>query len=412
MRGGIDDNHRSVVDHRLRKIAGAFRQRGDRRLLSKGIAAQGALVSEIEGGARIVQDLGNIQRAAHVQAKATDGIGGLRLFTAVKRIRSGVQGGVLQPQEHRTGVGGLVAPAIAEAGVLAVVGAATVVAIGFAAAATAAKSAATATSSAAEASASARSAAGALTSTTRTLAEASVDAAGSKTAQAERVAAGGAHPWGKAQSLAAARPAAQARPAICAICAGHAFPPGFVIARLGQTAAGAAIDQQRILGLRAQTGGKIGGRRVCSRVGQRLLAIVGGFHLGILKPWTGGGIRPATWTVTGSPARNGSLPVARPAAGPIARSARIGRAGRRLGETRHFQSPLPGDPLAADRYAVLHGGESEHLDLNIPDTGREFQCVTAGIVGVCHHLGAALSCRDGSSGNPLVGGPNRTCELS
>ena len=92
-----------------------------------------------------MQDLGNVERAADVQAKAADGIGGLRLGVAVKRIRSGVQGRVFQAHEHRTGVGGLAAPPIAETGVLAVVRAAGI--LGAPSASSTAATASTSTSS-------------------------------------------------------------------------------------------------------------------------------------------------------------------------------------------------------------------------------------------------------------------------
>src|SRR5580700_4260449 len=98
-----------------------------------------------------MQDLGDIKRAAYVQAKAADSIRGLRLCVTVERIRCGVKGGVLQPQEHGTGVAGLAAPTVAETRVLAVVGAAPVIAVGAsaAAAASAAKSASSPTPSSA-----------------------------------------------------------------------------------------------------------------------------------------------------------------------------------------------------------------------------------------------------------------------
>ena len=392
MSSRIEDDHGSVVQHRLREIAVALRQCGDRRLLAIGIAAQGALVSQVEAGPRIMQDLGNIERAADVQAKAAHGIGGLRLGAAVERIRSGVQDGVFQLHEHRTGVDGLAAPPVAEAGVLAVVGAAPVVAIAVWAAAstsTAAKSAsAAATSSTAEATSTASGtyAAGAL-------AESSVDAASSETTQAERIAARSAHARGKTQGLAAAGPATHERPAITAASAGHALAPGLVIARLGQAAARAAVHQQGILSLGAQAGGQIGGCGIRGGIGQRLLAIVSGFDLGVLETWAarGRGIR-ATARSTAGPARNWP-----------------GRG--RLSDARHFKSPVPGGWLVADSDLVFHGRESEHLDLDLPDTRGEFQCVTAGIIGVCHQLGGALAGGKGGAGNPLVGGPYRAGEL-
>jgi len=154
------------------------------------------------------------------------------------------------------------------------------------------------------------------------------------------------------------------------------------------------------LGLGAQTCAQIGGRRICGCIGQRLLAIVGSFDLGVLKPWAGRGI----WPVAGPGARGGTRPRARPA--------RNGRLGGRLGDTRHLQSPVPRSRLAADGDLVFDGRKSEHLDLYIPHAGRQIQCVTAGIVGVCHQLRAPLAGGDGGSGNPLIGGPYRTGELS
>src|ERR1700733_11340965 len=149
----IEHDSGSVVHQRLREVAATFRQCWHRRLLAIGIAALRALVSQVEGGARVMQNLGNIERAADVQAKATHGVRGLRLVSAVERIRSGVQRGVFQLDEHRTAIDGLGTPAVAKTGGLAVVGAAPVVAIPAPPpSATAAKSAsAAATSSAAEA---------------------------------------------------------------------------------------------------------------------------------------------------------------------------------------------------------------------------------------------------------------------
>src|SRR5580700_9208789 len=98
-----------------------------------------------------MQDLGNIQRAAHVQAEVGHGIGWLGLGASVERIRSGIQRGVRQLHEHGAGVSGLAAPPVAEAGVLAVVRSAPVVGVGACAAAPESAPATTTTSSASSA---------------------------------------------------------------------------------------------------------------------------------------------------------------------------------------------------------------------------------------------------------------------
>ena len=132
-----------------------------------------------------MQDFGNVERAAHIQAKAADGVRGLRLGTPVERVRSGIQRRVFQSQKHRACVGGLAAPPVAETGVLPAIGAAPViVATGAstARAATAAESAPASTASSA-----AKAAAWTLAAAwpaARTAAKTSVDAAGSKAAQA------------------------------------------------------------------------------------------------------------------------------------------------------------------------------------------------------------------------------------
>jgi hypothetical protein len=53
---------------------------------------------------------------------------------------------------------------------------------------------------------------------------------------------------------------------------------------------------------------------------------------------------------------------------------------------------------------AVRGGESQHLDIDVPDAGREIQRIAAIFVGVGDHLRFALPRRDLGAGDELVGG--------
>ena len=127
-----------------------------------------------------MDEFGNVQRSADIQAQTTHRVRRLWLSLAIERKRSRVEGGILQPHEDRTRVCGLVAAPIAEAGVLPIVRAAAIVRVACSATTSpaTAESAAAATTSAAS---SKSSATGPLT-TAGAGSESSVDAARSKPA--------------------------------------------------------------------------------------------------------------------------------------------------------------------------------------------------------------------------------------
>lgn len=67
--------------------------------------------------------------------------------------------------------------------------------------------------------------------------------------------------------------------------------------------------------------------------------------------------------------------------------------------------------LGSDSYGRSHRFEPEHADFDLPLPGCQIESITAVLVGVSHQLGAALTCRDGSAGNDLVGCTNRPAVL-
>ena len=101
--------------------------------------------------------------------------------------------------------------------------------------------------------------------------------------QPERIASGGAHPGRKTQGLRSASSSAQGGTAVRTIRASQALAAGFVITRLSESAAGAAIYQQGIFSLGVQASPEVARCGIRGGRGQRLLAIVGGFNLCVLK---------------------------------------------------------------------------------------------------------------------------------
>jgi hypothetical protein len=79
---------------------------------------------------------------------------------------------------------------------------------------------------------------------------------------------------------------------------------------------------------------------------------------------------------------------------------------RRLSGSRHLERPIRAGFLIPDRHLPLQRPEAEHLDLDFPNAGGEVERVTAVLVGVSHHMRAALAGGHGGSWNELVGGPD------
>ena len=385
-------------------------------------------------------------------------------MVAVESERSGIQRGVGHGDADRPGIGSLlIAPAIAECGILSSVGSATpaapsrTTAAATAASTTTTSAAATAaTKSAAASRAAASRAAAPTTGAAQTAAgigaKPAVDAGRAESAHAQAVGAAEtrARQAGAQHIQTAALSAARAAPA-----AALPHATGHVVGGRAETAADAAGDGE-IAGRAAIGRGHadVAGRREILRAqfrgvdvhvlkalalsvlpaagaalsrGLAVLRRLPGTALGVLRL-----LRAAT--ALASAAASGTALRPRCGSGRCG-SGRLGwfggsgrRCGHRLGRlfsglqrvagrpglsgARHLQGPFATAGFQRNGDLAAPRQETERGDFDFPHTGSEVERIPPVFVGEGDHFGAALAGSDGGARDELVGGSNRTGELA
>ena len=80
-------------------------------------------------------------------------------------------------------------------------------------------------------------------------------------------------------------------------------------------------------------------------------------------------------------------------------------------DARNLEGPIAIARLAGHRDLAVQSGEAEHLDVDIPNAGGEFEGIAAVLAGIGNDFGAALPCGNRGAGNELVGGPDGAAVL-
>ena len=80
-------------------------------------------------------------------------------------------------------------------------------------------------------------------------------------------------------------------------------------------------------------------------------------------------------------------------------------------DARNLEGPIAIARLTGHRHLAVQSGETEHLDVDIPNAGGEFEGIAAVLAGIGNDFGAALPCGNSGAGNELVGGPDGAAVL-